>query len=386
MKWTFWIPHKFGPFEAIVCFWSLSLAALPLHAQDEDDELPEEPSAPERELTEDDQAEEIIPTAAPGELPGQAESSANPLWETYDSETSASIAQEVTNGVRVEDIVEPPSEFRFAAFGKPDPFVAPMAAREDSSAAGIAGVDPLEIPIVSPLQRYSLAELKVVGVWELATGERKAMIIAGGAGQTAQGIIVKAGDPVGSRGGKVLSIGTDFLTIREFTLAPDGTRQYEDQQMHMDGGIPAEPMGRIRFEPGKKDTQVIMENAEGAVVRPPQELGLGVGLPVMRRQGAMNSGGGQISSTLGANQFDTQPPTPVTQNLTPPTAFVPPPAGPKAQAGGAVPITGAQPANTGAAAMPVQIPPFGNQGQLADPAPVPVPVPVQGGPAPLGGG
>src|SRR5690606_31519719 len=131
------------------------------------------------------------------------------------------VAQEITGGVRVEDIVEPPSEYRYAAFGKPDPFVPPMVVSED----GVDGPGPIEIPIVSPLQLFPIGQLRVVGIWQLSSGERKALIMAPPReSQSSQGIIVKNGDPVGQRGGRILAIGDDFLTVREFTLAPDGTR------------------------------------------------------------------------------------------------------------------------------------------------------------------
>ena len=86
-----------------------------------------------------------------------------------------SVAQEVTKGLRVEDVVEPPTEYHYAAFGKPDPFVAPMLARESLVASSI--VSGLEVPIVSPLQRHEINELSLVGIWQLRSGERKALIL-----------------------------------------------------------------------------------------------------------------------------------------------------------------------------------------------------------------
>lgn len=250
-----------------------------VHAQSDDEDLPEEPSAMDADLDEADAGEDsmtddadqavetIAPTPGPASAPTEdASKSASvpgPLWESYDSENSASVAQEVTRGVRVEDIVEPPSDFRFAAFGKPDPFIPPLMARELSADVGTT-VDPLEIPIVSPLQRLPLASLSVVGIWELATGERKAMIMGRDVSGAQQGIIVKNGDPVGNKGGKILSIADDFLTVREFTLAPDGTRQYDDQQMTMSGHQEEDVGGKIRFMPGQAETQIIMDDGSAA--------------------------------------------------------------------------------------------------------------------------
>lgn len=123
-------------------------------------------------------------------------------------------AEELTHGIRVEDIVEPNQDYRFAAFGKSDPFIPPPK-RQDAAD---------ETPIVSPLQRYTLNELGVVGVWQLPTGLRKAMVMT----PKKEGIVVQSGDPIGRRHGKVLGINDDGIVVREYVLAPDGTRQFED--------------------------------------------------------------------------------------------------------------------------------------------------------------
>jgi Tfp pilus assembly protein PilP len=192
---------------------------------------------------------------APDEADGEI---TQPAWDSYEDKVGGA-AEEITKGVRVEDIIEPPSDYRYAAFGKGDPFVPPVITEEATV------INPLEIPIVSPLQRYRLQELSLVGIWQHSSGERKAMIMTpanelGGS----QGIIIKNGDPIGQKGGRILGIGDDYLTIREFTLAPDGTRQYEDQQMFM-GRRPAEDIdGKIRFEPGSKEPKVIINGEVGA--------------------------------------------------------------------------------------------------------------------------
>ncbi|MEZ4742702.1 MAG: pilus assembly protein PilP [Bdellovibrionota bacterium] len=152
-------------------------------------------------------------------------------WDSYlDSSSSEHIANSITKGVRVEDIVEPPTQYRYAAFGKSDPFVPPMLNRRNLPSSS------LEIPIVSVLQRYRIDSLVVVGLWELSTGERKALIMT----PKEEGIIVKVGDPIGNKGGKVFNIEDTFLKVREFTLAPDGTRQFEDSLMYLGNEHPDE--------------------------------------------------------------------------------------------------------------------------------------------------
>jgi Tfp pilus assembly protein PilP len=175
-------------------------------------------------------------------------------WESYTDFSGVSdVAKEVTGGIRVEDIVEPPNEYHYAAFGRPDPFVPPLVTDEAIT------VNPLEIPIVSPLQQFALSQLEVVGIWQLSTGERKAMVMT----PQGEGIIVKGGDPIGSRGGKILGIGDDFLSIREFSLAPDGTRQFQDEQKFLKGTRKSKVVsGTIRFPPGEDSTTVLLDKAE----------------------------------------------------------------------------------------------------------------------------
>ncbi len=184
-------------------------------------------------------------------------------WESFTSMgKSASVATEITKGVRVEDIVEPPSDYRYAAFGKPDPFVPPLLIEAEPP-----GPSALEIPLVSPLQRFQLEDLAVVGVWQLASGDRKAMILTPGnrGGNAGAGIIVKNGDLIGNRGGKILAIADDFLTVREFYLGADGTRQFEDRQLFMGKRNEEDLAGKIRFTPGQKQSQIIMEKDETVV-------------------------------------------------------------------------------------------------------------------------
>lgn len=145
-------------------------------------------------------------------------------WDSYmDNNGGGDISQSVTGGIRVEDILEKPYEYHYASFGKSDPFIPPMLTSSDAEGAR------LEIPIVSVLQEYPVADLKMVGQWELQNGERKAFIMT----PKGEGVITIVGDVIGQKGGKVLSIENKFVTIREFTLAPDGTREFSDVKIAM---------------------------------------------------------------------------------------------------------------------------------------------------------
>ena len=109
-------------------------------------------------------------------------------------------------------------EYFYASFSSADPFVPPpiseLLAKE-------------EIPITSILQLYPAAILKVVGIWELATQDRKALIMT----PKNQGVTVREGDQIGRKGGVVKEIERDHIVVRTFELSPDGTRRYEDKTL-----------------------------------------------------------------------------------------------------------------------------------------------------------
>jgi len=272
-------------------------------------------------------------------------------------------ARQVSGGVRVEDIVEPPSDYRYAAFSKADPFVPPMVTKREPkaiAAAAPANPDALEIPIISPLQRYALSELNVIGIWQLSSGERKAMIMTpqgggGGGGSSAgQGIIVKVSDAIGNRGGKIQSIGDDFISAREFLLAPDGTRQYEDKLIYMGRSIQDDASGKIRFTPGSAKTEVMLDNpsdqfggtnAEGERPLPAPALG-----------SAAEPAAAKAAAGLPAAPVDPKTLAPHQEPLVVPAAAPPPAAAlPAPVAGAAAPVAGAP-----AVANPVPTPPKRN--------------------------
>jgi Tfp pilus assembly protein PilP len=202
-------------------------------------------------------------------------------WESYsDMPAIFSVAEEITGGVRIEDIVEPPSDYHYASFGRSDPFVPPMPHFE--AIEGERLVDNLEIPIVSPLQRYAISSLNVVGIWQTAAGERKAMILTPEG--RSQGIVVKVGDPIGDRGGKIMDIGTEDITVREFSLAPDGTRQFEDRKMLIGRTKPEAQKEKLVFKPGAGGALILKEDASSKLsngIDRTQLIGLGTEFDTM---------------------------------------------------------------------------------------------------------
>ena len=185
-------------------------------------------------------------------------------WDSYTEKPEELAADDVTKRIRVEDIVEPPSEYHFAAFGKDDPFVPPLIAQE---------VNSIEVPIISPLQRHPLSAMGLTGVWGGAAGERKALVTVSDFSRGILGVVVKVGDPIGSSGGKVVAINKDGMSVREFHLSPDGSRIYEDRFLML-GDKPPIPMvsGNVVFRPGDS-TGVVVDpvdraGSQGVVVDP----------------------------------------------------------------------------------------------------------------------
>lgn len=158
-------------------------------------------------------------------------------------------ARELPANARVEDIVEPSADYHYAGFGKADPFQPPFAIKAIVP-------DAVEIPIVSPLQRFALKDLKLVGVWARSSAERKALVMT----PTMEGIIVKVGDLVGSGGGKVMSISESAVLVREFLIANDGTRQFSDVRLiFADKTVPGARQdvgGSIVISPGAAQADV----------------------------------------------------------------------------------------------------------------------------------
>lgn len=158
-------------------------------------------------------------------------------------------ARELPANARVEDIVEPSADYHYAGFGKADPFQPPFAIKAIVP-------DAVEIPIISPLQRFPLKDLKLVGVWARSNSERKALVMT----PTMEGIIVKIGDLVGGGGGKVISISESAVLVREFLIANDGTRQFSDVRLIFSdktvSGARQEVSGSIVISPGAAQADV----------------------------------------------------------------------------------------------------------------------------------
>lgn len=141
---------------------------------------------------------------------------------TGETKTSGS---DVTKEVAVENIISPEQEYHYISMAKPNPFIPPLVS---------SLMARLEIPIENSLQKFNLQDLKVVGIWTLRNTERKAMILT----PTNEGVVVIIGSLLGRRGGKVTEIDDSSITVREFSLASDGTRQFEEAKIWIEEGEP----------------------------------------------------------------------------------------------------------------------------------------------------
>jgi len=165
-------------------------------------------------------------------------------WESTQRPTGS----DVTDSIRIDEIIEPSGEYRYSSFGKPDPFQQPTV-QQTSSISRVENrngeVSGSEIPMVSPLQAYPLDELEVKGVWVLKGGETRAIIMT----PKKEGIVVKVGDPIAA--GKILSIKRTQLKVRQYRIREDGVREFEDLEMNFGIGQD-QPKGIIRLNPGKE--------------------------------------------------------------------------------------------------------------------------------------
>ena len=115
----------------------------------------------------------------------------------------------------------PPEEsYRYVAIGKRDPFSPPFRTTES---------EPLEADEPkTPLQRFDIGQLKLVGViWEME--EPRALIEDGGG----LGYIVTRGTLIGSRGGVIKTIEPKRIVIEEYQTDFFGKRQAQERELRL---------------------------------------------------------------------------------------------------------------------------------------------------------
>jgi Tfp pilus assembly protein PilP len=189
-----------------------------------------------------------------------------------------------TSGLKVKDIIQPTSEYTYASFGKPDPFMLPesLTVKPEIKEEAVEEVVPSKkITVTSPLQAYPLSSLVVKGLWQTAEGEFRAVI----ATPKKEGVIVKAGDPISS--GKILGIQRDSILVRLYKLRKDGVREYNDTHMNFGLGQKAPKMS-IKLEPGK---EAQFPETDQPATEPSQGASSNLKTP---REGAPNASSSQV--------------------------------------------------------------------------------------------
>ncbi|MEI8025098.1 MAG: pilus assembly protein PilP [Pseudomonadota bacterium] len=167
-----------------------------------------------------------------------AENTSEQAWDSsIGHEDAGRIALDVTNGIRIKDIVQPSAEYHFASFGRPDPFV-PQIRLNRKDSKNLKESDPgyEEIQVTSILQKYSITDLVVVGIWSPKNAAKKALVST----PSGEGVVVQMGDSIGMKAGKVIAISDTFVSVREFEISFDGTRQFQDQKLWITGKKPKE--------------------------------------------------------------------------------------------------------------------------------------------------
>lgn len=179
-------------------------------------------------------------------------------WDSNKTEINQTL-----DTVSIEELVEPPVDYHYSAFGRPNPFVKPDQMDGDMvKEVPIAPEDPsirdqsnntksksksksrgAEIPVISPLQRYPLESLQVKGIWLLDGGLKKSLIMT----PQREGVIVKVGDPISA--GKVMDIHKDHVVVRQYRIRRDGAREYEDSELYL-GTYKADERSFVKLKPG----------------------------------------------------------------------------------------------------------------------------------------
>jgi len=185
--------------------------------------------------------------------------------ETWDSAATrydqSDPAKSVTQGVRVEDIIEPTVDYRYSSARRKNPFVPEVILSGKAARQRELSPNDVEIPIVSPLQAFAVARLAVIGVWETDNGIWKALIRT----PATQGIEAKLGDPIGNSGGRLMTINPDSVVVREFTVRSDGTREYRDIPIYMGSDLPTasddKVGGRLILRPGASQPEIVAPQA-----------------------------------------------------------------------------------------------------------------------------
>jgi len=122
--------------------------------------------------------------------------------------------------------------YHYVSMARPNPFIPPLISTLMAKE---------EIQVENVLQRYPLSNLQVVGVWTLRNKEIKAMVIT----PSMEGVVAGMGSQLGRRGGKIVAMDDNSITVREYSLASDGSHLYEDLKVWIEQQTPEKKEEKI---------------------------------------------------------------------------------------------------------------------------------------------
>jgi Tfp pilus assembly protein PilP len=133
-------------------------------------------------------------------------------WSSFQSSYSG---DDITGDIKTEKMGQSDKDYTFSDFGKQDPFVPPKITLADDETQGSEG---------TMLQKYSISDLKLVGLLKSHQGEKKAIVMT----PDDEGIIIKKGDLIGKSGGKVIDFEDKGIRVRESYLNSNGNKEFKD--------------------------------------------------------------------------------------------------------------------------------------------------------------
>jgi len=141
--------------------------------------------------------------------------------EGWDHYTGSEKLEHLTDLAKEANLKKDP-DYVYSSFMRPDPFVPPMEPT-------FQNLNP--IAMTSPLQRIPLTKISLVGVWKLKNGQKKALVMT----EKSMPLTVRIGDPIGTHGGIVVEISSEYLLVKETITGPTGVPHISYTELWMQG-------------------------------------------------------------------------------------------------------------------------------------------------------
>lgn len=130
----------------------------------------------------------------------------------------------VSGVTAAEPAADKTAPFQYRPQGKQDPFK-PFIRKE------VPGQKKADLKFLSPLQRYSLEQLKLIGIMAAEDSSRKRAIVQDSKGKS---YILMRGTPIGQNNGKVAEILDDQVVVEERTVENGRKGKVKTKRIIMD--------------------------------------------------------------------------------------------------------------------------------------------------------